>query len=141
MNRRVITVKFKPTDSGGYSYLTHDVKIKSGDTVVVESRGSLGLAVVDKTYGLSQHHKDKAHSWIIQKVDLDTHQALIEAESRRDFLQSEMEALLEVENKLDRFKEVAKTNPQMKKLLEQMESVTNNPLLAVEQATEETEKV
>ena len=71
--RRIVSVKF-PTGGKTYAYYTLDVTLKRGDIVVVEAKGQPAIARLVKTAGLSAAEKLHAHSWVIQKVDIEAHQ-------------------------------------------------------------------
>ena len=73
MRRRIVLAKF-PTGGMSYAYYTLDVTLKRGDIVVVEAKGQPAIARLIKTSGLSASDKMHAHSWVIQKVDIEAHQ-------------------------------------------------------------------
>ena len=78
MQKRTVTVKFTPNDSKAYAYWTPDVTIKHSDKVVVEVRGDYAVATVYKTFDIPQSEAAKAHSWIVQKVNILAHEKFLE---------------------------------------------------------------
>lgn len=120
--KKVITVKFNER-SNEYSYFCDDITIKPGDTVVVEASGSYGLAVVVKTYGLSQAQKDNASAWVVQTVDFQQHQERLEAHAKRDAIMQQLEEATEDSDGLDKFRALADKNPQVAKLLGQLDGL------------------
>lgn len=120
--KKVITVKFNER-SEEYSYFCDDITIKPEDTVVVEASGSYGLAVVVKTYGLSQAQKDNAAAWVVQRVDFAQHQERLEAHAKRDVIMQKLEEAVADSDGMDKFRAVADKNPQVAELLGQLDNL------------------
>ena len=127
-----ILVKFVGSDyDKEYAYFT-ELDLQKEDVCVVEVNGVYKTVEVTKTRGLSRLQIDKAHKWIVQKVDV---QDYLDAADRR-------ELVTEIRNKLRSYKdqaeemvlyqELAKSNPEIKGLLEELKTIAPDMVPQIE---------
>lgn len=93
MNTKIIAVQFKHAydkqEWGGkeYHYLTNLKDLKKGDLVVVETQHGYSVAQVVRYISKSS----QAFRYIIQKVDVEAHEAFLEKEMKLAYIQAEIE--------------------------------------------------
>lgn len=110
-----------------YNFLTNIEDLQAGDIVVVDTVNGFVLAeVVEYAEELKEFGEtfgNKRPKWVIQKVDVAAHEARLEKEKRL----KDVKKLMEVERKKAEEKQIyrilAKENPEMAKLLEEMEAL------------------
>lgn len=106
-----------------YDFFTDIEDLRVGDTVVVDSVNGLGLAKVELV--VKQSPYSKANKWIVQKVDLSSHEARIRKEKLASDLKKKMEARRKKLEQNAIYKMMAETDPEMAELLKQYEEVLN----------------
>lgn len=127
-----ILVKFVGSDyEKEYAYHT-DLDLKKEDICVVDVNGDYKTVEVTKVRGLSRAQIDRAHKWIVQKVDV---QSYLDSANKR-------EIVIEIRNKLREYKdqaqemviyaELAKSNPEIKGLLDELKAVAPDMVPQIE---------
>lgn len=107
-----------------YDFLS-DIPLQHGDMVVIEDRNGFNLGEV---VGVKRSSVN-ANKWIVDKVDTSTHVARREQEIKRKELEHAMEERMKKVNKLDRYRELAKSDPEMKRMLEEYQATTGMNLI------------
>lgn len=126
IEKRVVLVRFPSSQTKSdqdYAFLTDIPDLEKGDNVVADTRYGLRVCVVSRVLGISKSDRDKACSWIIQRVDYAAHQEKM----RRYELVAEIEATIEEEmanrNRMAYFLEAAQHNPRIGALVEQLQGL------------------
>lgn len=112
MSVNVLRVKFE-NHCTLYDFLNEDATIEPGDKVVVESSNGLGIAVVHHVIDSSP----KATAWVVQKIDLTTHNARKEKMAKLKSLKAQMEARRKKLEAEHLYKLMAQEDPTMASLL------------------------
>ncbi len=99
-----------------YDFLC-DMPIEQGDILVAESINGLGLVEV---VGIKSQ-SSKAKRWIVDKVDMSSYNARREKERKKAELEKKMEQRMKQMDKLTRFREMAKNDPEMARMLQEYE--------------------
>ena len=119
---RMITtayVEFNPCGKE-YAYKT-DLDLKQGDLVVVKVKFEFKLVEVTK---VEEKVNPKATAWIVDKVNLESFEQRQKEEERKKEIK---EQLNEAKKKMDEllvYKMLADTDPEMKKLLDELKSLS-----------------
>lgn len=114
---KTVLVKFTNGSDGEYAYLT-ELQVAVGDLVVVEARDTYSAARVTKIAGLTRSQRDKAHKYIVQLVDIVAHEERRAKAETAGFLLSELDEILEQEDRLERYKRLASESPRAKEILD-----------------------
>lgn len=123
MSKSFVKVQFKndyANDYAGkeYEFGTYE-KLEVGDFVVVDTANGLGIAKVSQidTAG------GNSYKLVVCKVDLKQHKERVEKELRKAEIEAKMKARLEESVKLETYKKIAESDPEMKELLSEFESL------------------
>jgi hypothetical protein len=116
---KVIQVEFD-SSSKGYSYFCDIEDIDVGDYVIVWARSELKLVVVSKVQGLSRNAIGRASSLIVQKVDLEGYADRNTKLELMQEIKNELRSAKEQQDEWEIYKVMAKTNPNIKILLEKL---------------------
>ncbi|WMJ79565.1 hypothetical protein RBU49_11760 [Clostridium sp. MB40-C1] len=75
MEKKVAMVKFlRGSFDQEYSYKTDIEDLKEGDVLVVEANNSYSIAIF-KRYSETKNRVEQATKWVVQKVDIEAHEA------------------------------------------------------------------
>ena len=121
---KTISVKFTDGYSDKvYAYLTEDTEIKNDDCVVVDSPNGGYKVVRVVSVEETIESVTKASKWIVQKVDDTAYKARIEKEKRKAVLELKLARAVEEARKKVDYSELAKLNPEIAKMVEEMNSI------------------
>jgi hypothetical protein len=112
-----------------YYKIDPSIQVKAGDPVVVDGIGPK-VAVVCETFEdeFTQEvieAKNKADTWIINRIDDTLHRKRMEATERQKYLKMEMQRIKDEFNEMQVLEAIAQSNPDAKKLLEEIKSIEN----------------
>ena len=96
-----------------YNYLT-DLDLKQRDLVVVDTVYGYKTATVCNLFG----EKTTTTKWVVCKVDIEAFAVKLEELKRKQFIMNQMTQRMESVNQIAQFELVAKSDPEMAKLLE-----------------------
>ena len=105
-----------------YSFFS-DVELERKDLVIADTQHGFKIGKVAKVSGLTKNQRAKATSWVVQKIDVKAHEARIKRGELIQEIDNKMEEILDQHNKYAIYVELAKTNPEMSKLIEELKSV------------------
>lgn len=100
-----------------YEFGTYQ-KLEVGDFVVVDTQNGMQIAKVVQIDTAGEH----SNKLVICKIDLKQHEELVQKEKAKSELEAKMEARLKESVKLETFKKIAESDPEMKKLVEEFEA-------------------
>ena len=107
-------------DMKTYTYMTDIRDIQVGDKLVVEVSQDLKVVTVVQTEGLTPAMRNKAHAWVVAKVDVQGHidrvQRMQKAQEIRNILRERKE---QVEESLI-YQHLAQTDPEIGKLMQEL---------------------
>lgn len=109
-----------------YDFLCN-IPLAENDLVVVDSANGFGLA---RVCGIKTASR-AATNWVVDRVDLEAHNARIYAETRRKELEKEMESRMRKLDKLAKYRLMAESDPEMKRMLDEMEALENGTISAL----------
>lgn len=104
-----------------YSYLTDIENMKSGDLIVVHAKDEFVLAYFSR-YDETVEEKETT-KWVISKVDLSMHYARIAKKQKAKKLKEELKKEADRTQELQFYKILAKENPKIKELLDELEGL------------------
>lgn len=96
-----------------YAFLT-DLDLEVGDLVVVDTVNGYKTANITSKFG----NKHKSTRWVVCVVDTEKFAEKLKELKRKQFIMTQMKQRLEEVNIIDQFKQVAKSDPEMKRLLD-----------------------
>lgn len=117
------TVKFGNEESCHYKpyyYLTDMENLREGDLIVVTARNKFELAYFDKYCDFEETENTK---WIIDKVDLYYHNKRTEKAKEIKKIKEELEKERRLTEDIVIYKMLAESNPYIKNLLEELETL------------------
>lgn len=122
MKKSFVKVNFYSSYENDFRGRDHEfgtyIKLEVGDLVVVDTtNGYQVVKVVQLDSSCEQSNK-----LVVCKVDLEQHTKLVEKEKAIAELEAKMEARLKESVKLETYKKVAESDPEMKKLVEEFEA-------------------
>lgn len=100
-----------------YEFGTYQ-KLEVGDLVVVDTRNGMRIAKVVQVDTTGEY----SNELVICKIDLKQHEELVQKEKAKSELEAKIEARLKESVKLEIFKKIAESDPEMKKLVEEFEA-------------------
>lgn len=123
MTKYVAVVTFLPrmgeTQNTKHYDFWSSIPLQEGDIVVVDTANGLQLASMSGVKSTS----NSANKWVVAKVDLNEHEERIRKEEKRKELEKAMEARAKQVDKMSRYRQMAKEDPEMAKLLAELEGV------------------
>jgi hypothetical protein len=110
-----------------YYKIDPTISVKRGDPVVVDGI-SPKVAVVCETFEdeftqRAIEAKNKADTWVINKIDDTLHRQRMEATERQKFLKMEMERIKDEFNEMQILEAIAQNNPSARKLLDEIKRI------------------
>lgn len=121
---KTISVKFTDGYSDKvYAYLTEDESIKNDDAVVVDSPNGGYKVVRVVSVEETVESVTKASKWIVQRVDDTEYKERIAKEKRKAVLEVKLAKAVEEARKKVDYNELAKLNPEIAKMVEEMNSI------------------
>jgi len=120
--KKFVTVVFNQKDavpSGDlreYTYLT-DLDSQTGDFAVVENNGKYSVVEVKEIRGLTKLQRDKAHKWIVARVDVAAHEERLRKAAAAQEIRNKLQELREQQEELLIYKALAQGNPEIQQLL------------------------
>lgn len=123
-----------------YTYMT-DLDLAPDDLVVVESPSD-GFVVVKvvETRGLTPGQMSRATKWVVQKIDVTDYLKKVERAKIAQEVRNRLNARKDQLQELFIYKQLAESDPQMAKLLEQLYSVDDTLMLDVTPVTNDDPK-
>jgi hypothetical protein len=106
-------------DSKRYHYFTDDNDLKTGDVCVVDSGPGLGVATVQRFVKTS----DKAHAWVVQKIDMVAHADRLKRQQEIEDIKSNLENLRKDFEEKRIWEVLASDNPVAAKLLDTLKKL------------------
>lgn len=100
-----------------YEFGTYQ-KLEVNDFVVVDTQNGMQIAKVVQVDTAGEH----SNKLVVCKIDLKQHEELVQKEKAKSELEAKMEARLKESVKLETFKKIAESDPEMKKLVEEFEA-------------------
>lgn len=130
LNRKYAVVSFDQDNRGGnhstsktYTYLT-DLELVEGDKVVVDTPGNgLSVVTVVGVRGLTAGQRTAATKWIVAKVDLDHHKERLRKQEAAQEIRNKLHEKKQQFEELQIYRELAKSDPEIKKLLVELSDV------------------
>lgn len=125
MSYKTAAVKFVSYDDHGYqnnktyNYLTFDESLQVEDYVVVPTSNGFAVAQIVEF----KEHSPYAKSLIVDKVDMTRYNEETAKIKRVQELRAKLETELAEEQRIAVYRESAKSNPRIKELLEELESL------------------
>ena len=106
-----------------YNFLTDIQGLKVGDKLVVDTQNGITIAefVAYDALGFGETGVKAPTKWIIQKVDMEAHEARVKAAKDLEKLKVQMEARRKQAEEISIYRILAKEDPEMAKLLEEYE--------------------
>jgi hypothetical protein len=113
------------TKAKAYSFFTDIDDLAVGDIVVVQSDGPsnrLGMAIcqVSAIKGLTRHQRELATTWVIQKIDLETHTARLKRAAVEQEIRNKLRDRKDELDELMIYRTLAKDDQEIKDLLHQL---------------------
>lgn len=122
----------KNPDLTEYSYIT-DLPLKNGDLVVVKARnGKFEIVTVTQAMGLTMSQRSKATKWIVCKLDLEQYQRRIEQEALVQEIKGKLQERREAYEERMIYETLAKEDPDIAALLDQLEKTASPTFLTGE---------
>lgn len=129
----VVEVSYEIKDSEGPAMQTYffktDIKLKAGDLVVVDSTNGMDLCRVQSN-SLERSLDaniitafNKAKAWVVDKVDITSHEKRRLATERKKFIMSQLAERREAMEETAIYNLLAEKDPEAKKLLEELEKL------------------
>jgi len=139
-------IKSAGINSKPYSFFTDIEDLSVNDLVVVQTAGKsnrFGMAIcqVSAIEGLTKYQRDLASEWVIQKIDLKTHQERLARAAVEQEIRNKLRERKEEMDELMIYKTLAKDDPEVEALLKRL--VTFDPsvkMLLPERSGEPKEK-
>jgi len=132
MEKKIVAVKFVSRDNDGflcekeYTYFTR-MELEKLDFVIIVVNDIPKIAqVVLFENELSKAQKGMASKWIAQKVDLTEYNAIVERETKIAAIEDALDAALIKANRYEMFKKMASSNPEIKQLLEELQTLNTD---------------
>ena len=102
-----------------YTYLT-DLDFKEGDMAVVESGGVYKVVEVKTVRGLTKTQREKAHQWVVAKVDVEAHKERMRKAQAAQEIRNKLQEMRESAEELLIYKALAQSNPEIQALLTEL---------------------
>ena len=120
---KIITVTFD-SSSKKYAYFC-DFDVEVDDYVVVFARSELQLVMVAQTSGISKSARDKAHSLVVCKIDMDEYNQRNAIKEKYLEIKESLATLREEYDEFAFYEKIAKDNPDMQKMLDELDQLAN----------------
>lgn len=127
---KVVLVRFDFADKK-YAYYT-DIELEKGDLVVAPCRSEFKLGEVRQTEGLSVKNIDTAQKMIVQKVDFENYESRVEALTAIKETRLLMKQRREQLDEMLIYEQLAKNDPEMRKLVNKMNSLAPGTVPSLE---------
>lgn len=113
-----------------YSYkIAKDIEVSVGDLMLVETAENFKVVkVVEYVENKLENSKEvlKANRWIVTKIDLTAHNARVKATEEYEFIKKNLEAKMKQMDEFQKYQLLAQFDPEAKKMMEQLGSLTGN---------------
>lgn len=122
-SKTVVTVQFD-NSSKNYAFFANRGVLVDGDYVVVRT-GSLKIARVVQTKGLTRSQREKATKWIVQKIDTTAYLANMEREKLSQEIKNRLRDRKEEMEEMMIYATLAKGDPEIAAMLAQLQMLEN----------------
>jgi hypothetical protein len=116
-----------PTNDTEYTFCT-DLNLEAGDQVVVETRHGFRVATVIKTRGLTKDQMTRAYKWVVQKIDIDRHEARMAQEEVKQEIRNKLQQRKEEMEEILIYQRLAAEDSEIAGLLEELSKLEGQPL-------------
>jgi hypothetical protein len=103
-----------------YAYFTNIEDLNVLDKVVVCVQGELKITTVSKVFGIEEYKGRKAHSWIVDRVDVDAFQKEQEKQEKVQEIRNRINARKKQVEEMTVLKLLAQEDDEMKGLLTEL---------------------
>ena len=129
MKKMYVKVQFEGTEKM-YGYMSFDETIAVGDTVLVDANGRLALPTVAEIKDLNELNGNEIEickkydiKHILAKVDLTTYEKGLEFEAKQKELMKRIEQRYAEVSEMAKYKLIAESDEEMKKLIAELEAL------------------
>lgn len=119
---KIVQVQFDSSSKNYAYYCDFDVEV--GDLVVAPARGIPTLVKISRTIGIPKAEREKAHTLIIQKVDMDDFEARTEKLHLMMEIKGRLRAAWEQHNEMAVYQVMAANNPEIAELLDRLREIS-----------------
>lgn len=120
---KIVQVQFDGTPGRHYSYYC-DFEVEVGDLVVAPAKGVPTLVKVSRVLGIPKSDQDRAHSLIIQKVDMSDFEVRTEKLHLMMEIKSQLKTAWEQHNEMEMYRVMAASNPVIAGLLDRLREIS-----------------
>jgi len=131
MEKKFVLVKFDQQDTFNgkqYSYFT-DLDLQEEDKVVIDTGTCYKVATVASVRGLTASQRGKAQAWIVARVDTEAHTERIRRAGAAQEIRNKLAEAKERTEELMIYQHLAKSDPDIKKLLLELAEVDDSVTL------------
>lgn len=111
-----------------YTYLT-DLDLEVGDKAVVFANDLYKVVTVTSVRGLTQHQRSKATKWVVCRVNVEEHTERVRKQALAQEIRNRLQEKREAMEDMFIYQELAKSDPEVQKMLEQLADVDENVVL------------